>query len=360
MENISRNLLTDRRCRGHTEHTPGEVPPHRNPADTEGPGTPPAGPFDASGLKYGAAMPVAPSGRQTVLTAGEQRAVVVEVGGGLRTYAVGGVDVLDGYDEGDRCSGGPGQPLIPWPNRHEGGRYDFAGVHEQAALSEPARGNAIHGLTRWSPWALLDAGTDHATLGFTLHPQPGWAWTLDLRVNYQLGADGLTMTTTAVNRSETACPFGAGWHPYLRAPSGVVDDLVLTLPAASYDVANDGGIPTGRAPVAGSPLDFRKPKRLGEAIIDVAFTDLERNADGDATVTVVDASTDLGVSIRLGPGWDWVMVFTGDTLGARARRGLAIEPMTGPANLLRSGEDIVVLESGEPWQAAWSIHPGWL
>jgi aldose 1-epimerase len=337
----------------------------------KGPAPPPPGPSTRPGsgsrirvateeLGYGAAMPVAPSGRQTVLTFDEQRAVVVEIGGGLRTYAAGGIEVLDGYGEGDRCSGGRGQPLLPWPNRLQGGRYDFGGVHEQAALSEPGPGNAIHGLTRWCPWALLDAGTDHATLGFTLHPQPGWAWTLELTVAYELSAAGLAVTTTAVNRSETACPFGAGWHPYLRAPSGRVDDLVLSLPAASYDVADQGGIPTGRATVAGSALDFRKPGRIGDATIDVAFTDLERDADGHIAVGVMDAGTDRSVSLRLGPGWNWVMVFTGDTLGPRARQGLAIEPMTGPANLLRSGEDLVVLEPAERWQAGWSIHPGWL
>ena len=45
-----------------------------------------------------------PSGRQIELVAGDQRAVVVEVGGGLRTYSVGGAELVDGYPRRGRCA----------------------------------------------------------------------------------------------------------------------------------------------------------------------------------------------------------------------------------------------------------------
>jgi hypothetical protein len=37
-----------------------------------------------------------------------------------------------------------------------------------------------------------------------------------------------------------------------------------------------------------------------------------------------------------------------------------VEPMTGPANLLRSGEGRVVLEPDRPWTSSWSLAPNWL
>ena len=40
-------------------------------------------------------LPRAPSGDQIGIGYGDQRAVVVEVGGGLRTYSVGGRELLD-------------------------------------------------------------------------------------------------------------------------------------------------------------------------------------------------------------------------------------------------------------------------
>lgn len=302
----------------------------------------------------------APSGRQTVLVSGDQRLVVVEVGGGIRAYTARGIDVVDGYDEGDCAEGGRGQPLLPWPNRLDGGRYEFEGAAEQAPLTEPAKGNAIHGLSRWLPWGLLDAGTDHAQLGVTLHPQAGWAWTLELAVTYQLHPGGLRVTTAARNRSDRACPFGAGWHPYLRAPSGRVDDLVLETPASTWIPTDDRGLPTGRADVAGTPWDFRQPRPIGDLVMDVALTDLQRGADGTAVVRVADPARDWNVAVRLGPGWNWLMVFTGDTLARYARRGVALEPMTCPANMLRTGEGRLVLQPGEEFEASWSIEPGWL
>src|SRR5579875_3215196 len=347
----------------HTGSTPGEVPPHRNPADSEGPGIlPPAGPFDASGVRstVPAMAPPAPSGRQTVLSSGDQEVVLVEVGGGIRTYTAGGIDVLDGYAEDEQCSGGRGQPLLPWPNRLDGGRFSFDGIDEQAPLTEAASGNAIHGLTRWLSWSVLEAGTDHATLGVTLRPQPGWAWTLDLTASYRLTPSGLQVTTGAVNRSDRPSPFGAGWHPYMLAPSGRVDDFLLQLPAGSWEQTNERGIPTGRASVEGSPWDFREAKPIGDVVMDLAFTDLTRGSDGSVAVRLSDSLRHWNLCLRLGPGWDWLMVFTGDTLAHNPRRGLALEPMTGPANLLRSGDGLVTLPPGGRFQATWSIEPGWL
>jgi aldose 1-epimerase len=249
-------------------------------------------------------MVPAPSGRQTVLVHADQRAVVVEVGGGLRQYRAGDAEVLDGYAEDARCSAGRGEPLIPWPNRLDGGSYDFGDVHEQAPLNEPEKGNAIHGLTRWSSWEVLDAGTDHATMGLVLRPQPGWAWTLQLSITYRLRRDGLQVTLRAINRSDRPCPWGAGFHPYLLAPSGRVDDLELTVPAATRYLADERGLPTGTEPVAGSSVDFRAGRPIGDQQIDVAFKDLTRGSDGQAVIAVADPQRPAGRAAsrpRLGP-----------------------------------------------------------
>ena len=90
----------------------------------------------------------APSGEQWEIVRGEQRAVVVEVGGGIRSYSAGGSDLIHGYRADEMCSAGRGQVLIPWPNRVRDGRYMFRGRRHQLALTEPALSNAIHGLVR--------------------------------------------------------------------------------------------------------------------------------------------------------------------------------------------------------------------
>jgi aldose 1-epimerase len=53
--------------------------------------------------------------------------VVVEVGGGLRSYDVAGVPVLDGYVADEMAAGARGQVLLPWPNRLRDGRYRWDG-----------------------------------------------------------------------------------------------------------------------------------------------------------------------------------------------------------------------------------------
>src|SRR5258707_383706 len=120
--------------------------PHPRPGSCSStrPGAPsPAG----RGVNGASARP--PSGEQISLELGPHRVTVVEVGGGLRAYALGGWDVLDGYGVVERCSGARGQPLIPWPNRLRDGRYRWKGAELQLDLSEPALQNAIHGLVRW-------------------------------------------------------------------------------------------------------------------------------------------------------------------------------------------------------------------
>ncbi len=93
--------------------------------------------------------PVAASGRQAELVAGDLRVTIVEVGGGVRAFTRAGRPVLDGYEPDEMATFAQGQVLIPWPNRLADGRYEFAGRTHQLPLTEPAKHNAIHGLARW-------------------------------------------------------------------------------------------------------------------------------------------------------------------------------------------------------------------
>jgi aldose 1-epimerase len=140
-----------------------------------------------------------PSGFQIEIRAGDHVATVVEVGGGIRRYAVGAVDVLDGYDADAICRSGRGQLLLPWPNRIREGAYAFAGEQRQLALTEPSTRSAIHGLVRWANWTLAEREEHRAVLRHTLHPQPGYPHTLELAVEYALDGAGLAVETTAVN-----------------------------------------------------------------------------------------------------------------------------------------------------------------
>jgi aldose 1-epimerase len=292
----------------------------------------------------------APSGLQVEIATGDQRAWLTEVGAGLRRYVVAGRDVLDGYGEDEMSSSGRGQLLLPWPNRIADGRYSFGGRDLQLPLTEPSSHTAIHGLVRWVAWGLREQEDDRALFELHLHPQPGYPFALDLEAEYALGADGLTVRLAGTNAGDAPCPFGAGAHPYLRPAAGpTVDTAVLRSPAATRLLNDDRGIPTGREPVEGTPYDFREPRPIGDLQLDTAFTDLERGADGRATVQLDDTV------LCLGEGFDHLMLFTGDPLPNVARRSLGVEPMTCAPNAYRSGDGLLTLAPGETWSASFGI-----
>ena len=123
-----------------------------------------------------------PSGEQFEIHARDHRVVVVEVGAGLRSYTVAGDDVLDGYAADEMARSGRGQVLAPWPNRIEDGAYEFAGGRQQLPLNEPKARNAIHGLVRWSSWSVAERSADRILMEHTLHPQPGYPFSLALGI----------------------------------------------------------------------------------------------------------------------------------------------------------------------------------
>ncbi len=299
----------------------------------------------------------APSGRQTELVHGEQRATVVEVGGGIRTYDVGDRHVLDPYPVAARGDGGHGAPLLPWPNRIGDGRYSFGGVEHQLALTEPTRGNAIHGLVRWQSWLVRHQEPARVVLGTRLSPQPGYPHVLDLAIEYRLDDEGLTVRTTATNRGNGPAPYGAGQHPYLSPGAGPVDDCTLRLAGATRIVCDpERLLPTGTTTVTGTAYDLGAPTPVGDRVLDDAFTDLDRDEEGRAWVALTgpDGRT---VELWADAAHPVIQLFTGDTLAPdRRRQGLAAEPMTCPADAFRTGDHLQVIPPGDAVTTTWGVR----
>jgi aldose 1-epimerase len=286
------------------------------------------------------------------LAAGDQHLVVDLIGGGLRAYSARGRPVLDGYAESGGATSGRGQVLIPWPNRLEDGTYEWDGERHQLPINEPENGNAIHGLVRGKTWSLTERDDARAVVEYGLEPQPGYPFSLVLRIEYALSGDGLRVTMTAENTGAEACPFGMGMHPYLTTRTPTVDPVVLRVPGRVVLYTGERSLPAGRGPVAGTEYDFTSPRPIGSTQLDHAFTDLERDADGLARVQL-DALT-----VWLDETYSYVQVFTGDPLPDVARRSLAVEPMTCPVNAFRTGEGLIRLEPGSSVTGVWGITPG--
>lgn len=300
----------------------------------------------------------AKSGTQWSIEADGHRATVVEVGGVLRHYSVGEVDVLDGFSAEELSPASAGQILAPWPNRIRDGQYSFEGQTYQLALTEPARHNAIHGLTNWARWSVAEKSADAVTLEYELPAQVGYPWWLRLRTRWSVSADGLRCDQEVVNNSGAKAPWGYSVHPYLRLPGVAVDDILLHVPAERRIVADARLLPIGAVKVAGTDYDYNEPRRIGIQILDTTFSGIEHDASGITTVTIADPNSDAKVAVWADEKFKYWQVFSGDTLhGERFRRSVAIEPMTCPPDAYRTGRDLVVLEPGQSWSAAWGIRP---
>ncbi len=299
-------------------------------------------------------QPASPSGEQYEISLGTHHAVITEVGAGLRTYTVDGRDIIDGYDRDEMSPSGRGQILAPWPNRLEDGAYEFGGRHHQLPLNELEAHNAIHGLVRWVAWTVRERQPEHIVLEHRLHPQPGYPFSLALTVEYTLDADGLTVRTTAVNAGRDTCPYGSGAHPYLYL-GGTVDSLTLRIPAAMVLHSDSRGLPREVVSVEGTPYDFRRPRLIGNTILDHCYTDLDRDADGVARVELRGRHPDKGITLWVDRSYPYLMLFTGDPLPDVARRALAVEPMTCPPNAFRTNTAVISLAPGESVSGTWGI-----
>lgn len=303
-------------------------------------------------------MHTAPSGIQHELRLGDQRVAITEVGAGLRAYTVGSRFIIDGYSDTEMCTGARGQSLIPWPNRIKSGRYSWAGAEQQLDLTEPRVDGAIHGLTRWSSWTLLDRDDHRASFGYVLHAGPGWPWVLDCHIDYSLGDAGLTVRTSATNLSAEACPWATGAHPYLTVGTPTIDPAFAEVPGSEYLPVDDDGIPTGRRSVLDTEYDLRSATEIGSRKIDNTYTDLQRDDDGLARVTL-SLPGGPAVALWVDAAYPFLEIFTGDALPQpeRRRTGLGVEPMTCAPNAFNSGDGLIVLHPGETHTAHWGIEP---
>ncbi len=294
-----------------------------------------------------------PTGEQYEITSGDHRAVITEVGATLRSYQVGGRDVVRGFAAEEVVHGGRGQQLLPWPNRIRDGRYAFGGGNQQLALTEPDRHNAIHGLVRHVPWRLVEHTADRLEQTVRVYPQPGWPSTIEATLRHRVSADGLLVEVAVTNIGDGPVPFGYAAHPYLTVGEQTVDEVALTVPAGRYLEVDDRLLPIELRPVNGSSYDLRAGDPVADNNLDTAFTDLAAD-DGRWVVRLEfgDRWAELWAEAKFG----WLQVYTG---ADRRDLSIAVEPMTCGPDAFNPGvthADVIVLQPGDSFAGQWGIR----
>jgi aldose 1-epimerase len=284
-------------------------------------------------------------------------AVVTSVAAGLRSLTVDGRVLTETFPDTVVPPSACGITLFPWPNRVDGGRWSLDGEAQQLDITEPSKGNASHGLLRYTSYRLVERDEHAVTQAATVYPQHGWPLQLDLTVRHELVADGLRVSYEVENVGARPAPFAVGAHPFLRVGDVDVADLTVSLDAATRFVVDERGVPTGTEPVEGTAYDLRGAPVVGDLDLDTPYRDVAPGDDGvrRARLTAPDGTaTELWQDASFG----YVQVFTPRNFPRDGVLGLAVaaEPMTAPPNALATGEGLLRLEPGERWSGSWGIR----
>ena len=289
---------------------------------------------------------------------GRAEARIASLAGALRSYSVAGTDYAETYPDDSLPPSACGILLAPWPNRVADGKWVLDGKLQQLDITEPATGNASHGLLRNTGYQRIDDGGEVAgsvTLRAEIFPQHGYPFHLLHEVTYSLDDDGgLRVRQSLTNVGESRAPFALGAHPFLRIGSVPAEELELTVSGDTRLTSNERLIPVGSEPVSGD-FDFRAGRTIGNRDLDSAYTGL--TLDGGEYRHRLAAPDGRTVTLWGGPEFGYVHVFLTDKIPGRSR-AVALEPMTAPANALNSGEGLRWLEPESTFAAEWGIRPG--
>jgi len=155
-------------------------------------------------------------------------------------------------------------------NRIANARFTLDGHEYRLTANRPP--NHLHGGARGFDKRVWTARVLDGRAGVAFHyvsadGEEGYPGTLDATVTYTLGDDD-ALHIDYVATTDRPTPVNFANHAFFNlAGGGTVLDHVLTIDADRYTAVDAALVPTGAiVPVAGTPLDFTRPHRVGERI----------------------------------------------------------------------------------------------
>ncbi|NAZ80631.1 galactose-1-epimerase [Kineococcus sp. R8] len=298
---------------------------------------------------------------------------------GDRDNVVLGFDDLEGYVAGNNPGPYFGALIGRYGNRIAGGKFTLDGVEHQLPLNNGP--NSLHGGTDSFDKRVWEAtpvsGSREVSLRLRLVSPDGdqgypgeltteVTYTLDRHQQLTVHYEATTDAPTVVNLTQ---------HTYWNLSgegSGSIEDHELEIPASRYTPVDATLIPTGElAPVAGTPMDFRRATPVGERIREpfqqilfgqgydhnwVLDRDTEDELEEAATVHDPDSgrtleilTTEPGLQFYSGNFLDGTLVGTGGGV-YRQGDGLALETQHFPDSPNQPGFPSTVLRPGETYE----------
>jgi aldose 1-epimerase len=270
-------------------------------------------------------------------------------------------------DEFKARPGMSGVPFLgPWADRLDeqafyanGRRYAF-----DVQLGNVRGEMPIHGfVTTTDQWRVVEAHADAEAAWVTsrldFYRQPMWMkqWPFahTIEIMHRLHDGVLEVQTTIVNLSAEPMPIAIGYHPYFQLTDSSRDDWTLSVGARTHWLLTADKVPTGVT----EPIErfFPTPQAapIREYSLDDVFTDLVRDGQGRATISVIGKSQRLDVV--LGPKYRSVTLWS-----PKERRFICVEPTAGiidALNLAARGlyKELQSVEPGGTWRESFWIKP---
>ena len=194
--------------------------------------------------------------------------ILIPVGDGRYTDVALGYNTLEDYENG---SSNHGAFVGRYANRIKDASFTLDGVTYRLEANDGP--NHLHGTyIRTVFGAHIENGA--LIMEYTSPDgEEGYPGTLQLKITYTLDEDN-TLRMVYEAETDKATVINLTNHTYfnLRGQDGsTCADTVLTMQADSFAEGSAGNLPTGRfLPVDGTPMDFRKGRRIGDGL-DLAY-----------------------------------------------------------------------------------------
>jgi aldose 1-epimerase len=277
--------------------------------------------------------------------------------------------------------GATGIPFMgPWANRLDEQAFYANGRRHAFDMSlGNVRGETpIHGfVTTTNLWRVVSveatAGEASVTSRLEFYRQPAWMrqwpYAHTIEITYRLSGGALEVATTIVNLSDEPMPVAIGFHPYFQLTDSPRDEWTISVGASTRWLLDSRKLPTGET----EPTDRLLPApavSLRDYNLDEVFSDLVRDADGRATMTVWGRSQRLDVV--MGARYRSVVVWAPNPSGkGRGGQGdsppaernfICFEPMAAISNALNMAHrgqygELQTIAPGGTWRESFWVKP---
>jgi aldose 1-epimerase len=245
-----------------------------------------------------------------------------------------------------------GMPLLhPWANRLGAWSYRFGTAtvrlpRERVQVEQ--HGLPIHGVMvgerRWEVVGIEDDKVSGSLVARFAFDQPRllevFPFAHEVEVTVRVVEAVLEVITTVRPTGRRRVPVAFGWHPYFRLPDVARRDLVLKLPPRHLVEVDEHQIPTGEE----HRLQAERTS-LAERTFDEGY-----RLGRDRALALEGGGRRL--TVELDGNFPYAQVFA-----PKGKPFVALEPMSAPADALRSGRHPVVAP-GDSFSAAFTVTVG--